>query len=80
MRDTHAFVVFQRGALEDEIPGLPTSKVLAALGQVTFFVPWLRHRLLRLPHDVRCKERDNLIFVLDRECYERAQIILKRVL
>ena len=80
MEDTHAFVVLQQRALEDEISRLPTAEVLAALGQVAFLVPWLRHRLLRLPHDVRCEERDNFIFVLDRECYERAQILLKRVL
>lgn len=80
MKDTHTFVVLQRWALEDEIPRLPTTEVLAPFGQVAFFVPWLRHRLLRLPHDVRCEKRDNLIIVLDWECNERAQIVLKRVL
>lgn len=79
-RDTHTFVVLQRRALEDEKPRLPTAEVLAPFGEVAFFVPWLQHRLLRLPDDVRCEKRDSLIIVLDRECYERAQIVLKRVL
>ena len=72
---THAFVVFQRRTLENEKTRLPTAKVLASLGEVTFLVASLHDRLLRDTNYVRREERDYFILVLHGEGNQRAQIL-----
>jgi len=51
--------------LEHEEPSLPTPKILASLGQVTFFMSSLHHRLLLLSNNIRGKKGDNLVIILD---------------
>ena len=72
---THAFVVFQRRTLENEKTRLPTAKVLASLGEVTFLVASLHDRLLRDTNYVRHEERNYFILVLHGEGNQRAQIL-----
>ena len=64
---THALIVLQDRTLQDEIPRFPSPKILAPLRQVPFLVPDLRDWFLGFPYDIGREERDNLIFVLDRQ-------------
>ena len=64
---THAFVVFKRGTLQDEIARFPAAEVLAALGVVPFLVPCLGHRFVGLADHVRGEECNDFILVLHRE-------------
>lgn len=64
---THAFVVFQGRALQDEISRLPASEVFTSLGQITFLVTCLRDRFLSRTKDIGRKECNNFVLVLDRK-------------
>jgi len=62
--------------LEDEEPGLPTTKILTTFSEVALLVPSLHHGLL-LPGDIRRKKGDNFIVVLDRESDQGLEVVLK---
>lgn len=52
--------------MQDEVTCLPPSEVLAPLRQVTFFVPTLGDRCTLFAYNIRTKENDDLVLVLDR--------------
>ena len=63
--ETHAFVVLERWALEHKVTRLPSAKVLASLGEVTFLVTCLGDGSMGLPDNIRGEEGDDLVLVLD---------------
>ena len=63
--------------MEYEVPRLPPSEVLAALGQITLLVASLDDRLLRLAYDVRREERDGLDLLLDWKRNQGPEVCLE---
>ena len=62
---TDRIVVFESGSLENEVAGLPATKIFASFRKVSFFVTGLHDGLLLLTDDVTGEEGDNLIVMLD---------------
>ena len=66
--------------MEHKVTRLPTTKVFSALGQIALLVTSLRDWLLGLADNIRSKERNDLVFVLDWQGNQRLEVEFKRSL
>ena len=69
-----------RMGLGAQVTRLPTTKVFSALGQIALLVTSLRDWLLGLADNIRSKERNDLVFVLDWQGNQRLEVEFKRSL